>query len=358
MAAHATTKKRSAPRKTPAAPRASSAPRRISRAKSVGSLFVTALDFSDDEAATIYRRMLTIRRLDEALIKLTRKHGAPVPPSPGHEAIAVGACSVLKPADVVLGAVWRHGLLIARTGSVASAVSEWLPQIRAENPDDATHPSRTILDGGMGLAVGSALACRLNKQSEAVLCFCDAGDVAKGSFHESMSLTTAWKLPIVYIFPELEMPRSSQRGRVLTQAQHYDIEGVLCDGSSVSDVRTAVTTALERARNGKGATLIEAAVPAAKMPAQKAPAQTAASAADATPDIKSLRDPIRIFRNLLSEASLMNDDRAAALEREVAAEVKTALGRLTEKAAAPAREALLKNVLKGWTEGKFGLMRS
>jgi hypothetical protein len=54
----------------------------------------------------------------------------------------------------------------------------------------------------------------------------------------------------------------------------------------------------------------------------------------------------------------MNDRDAAALEREVAAEVKTALIRLNEKTPAPAREVLLKNVLKGWTEGKFGLMRS
>jgi TPP-dependent pyruvate/acetoin dehydrogenase alpha subunit len=350
MAAHATTKKRTAPRKT------ARGPRRISRAKSVGSLFVTALDFSDEEAASIFRRMLTIRRLDEALIKLTRRHGAPVTAAPGHEAIAVGACSVLKPADIVLGSVWRHGLLIARTASVAAAVSEWLPQVRMELPGEAAPPSCSVLDGGMSLAAGAALACRLNKQNEAVLCFCDATDLAKGSFHESMNLTTAWKLPIVYIFPELEVPRSSHRGRVLTQAQHYGIEGVLCDGSSVSDVRTAVLAALERARTGKGATLIEAAVPASKSPAQKVAAQP--TAGDPLADIKSLRDPIRIFRNLLNEASLMNDDDAAAFERDVAAEVKTALSRLTEKSAAPAREALLKNVLKGWTEGKFGLMRS
>src|SRR5471032_2574757 len=82
------------------------APRKLSRAKSVGSLFVTPLDFSDEEAATMLRRMLSIRRLDEALIRLARRHGAPVPPAPGREAIAVGACSVLKGTDYVAADEW------------------------------------------------------------------------------------------------------------------------------------------------------------------------------------------------------------------------------------------------------------
>ena len=338
-------------------------PSRVSRAKSVGSLFVTALDFSDDEAALLFRRMLTIRRLDEALIRLTRRDGAPVPPAPGREAIAVGACSVLKPNDFVFSAEWRHGLIIARTGSVASAVSEWLPHVRSgsdsngsENGAAAPHPACTILNGGMALAVGAGLASRLNRQTQAVLCFCDPTDLAKGSFHESLQLTTSWKLPIVFIFPEIETPRSSNRGRVLNQAQHYGIDGVLVDGSNVSDVRMAVTAALNRARESKGATLIEAAVPAAPK-ASKALANPSATPGDAAAEIKNMRDPVRIFRTLLTEASLMDDTAAASLERDVAAEVKTALARLTGKTAAPAREQLLKHVLKGWTEGKFGLMR-
>ena len=354
----------SSKKKSPRKPRL---PSRVSRAKAVGSLFVTALDFSDDEAALIFRRMLTIRRLDEALIRLTRKDGAPVPPAPGREAIAVAACSVLKPDDFVFSDEWRHGLIIARTGSVAAAVSEWLPPARSEaHTNGATPPPSTIpapstasavLNGGMALAIGAGLASRLNRQTQAVLCFCTPNDLAKGSFHESLNLTTAWKLPIVYVFPEIETPRSSNRGRVLNQAQHYGVEGVLVDGSNVSDVRMAVTAALNRARESKGATLIEAAVPAAPK-ASKALATGTAPSSDAAAEIKNMRDPLRIFRSLLTEASLMDDDAAASLEREVAAEVKTALARLTEKSAAPARELLLKHVLKGWTEGKFGLMRS
>ena len=365
MPTTSTAKKRPVRRKLPRGPR------RLSRSKSVGSLFVTALDFTDTEAATILRRMLIIRRLDEALIRLARRNGAPVPPAPGREAIALGVCSVLRPGDVVLADEWRHGLIIARSGSVRAAIKEWRPQAGTAAADAVALP---VLNGGMAVAVGSALACRWNKDGQAAVCFCSPGESATGTFHESLTLAASWKLPVVFIFPEFEAGRGAGSTRIFTRARQYGVEGVLCDGSSVADVRAAVKSACERARSGKGPTLIEAALPVAKALAPVAapiPSPPAGKEGDASPpadaelsppvegeaDIKSLRDPIRIFRNLLAEAALIEDATVATLEREAALEVKTALASAGKDSAIPAREILLRNVYKGWIEGRFGLMR-
>ena len=47
---------------------------------------------------------------------------------------------------------------------------------------------------------------------------------------------------------------------------------------------------------------------------------------DAEAEIKSLRDPIRIFRNLMAEAALIDDATVSMLEREAALEVKVSVG--------------------------------
>src|SRR5581483_3787991 len=56
-----------------------------------------------------------------------------------------------------------------------------------------------IVGGGLPLAVGLALAHRLQGRANVTACFFGEGAVAEGEFHESLNLAALWKLPVLFI---------------------------------------------------------------------------------------------------------------------------------------------------------------
>ena len=55
-----------------------------------------------------------------------------------------------------------------------------------------------IVGGGLPLAVGLALADKMQGRRRVTACFFGDGAVAEGEFHESMNLAALWKLPVLF----------------------------------------------------------------------------------------------------------------------------------------------------------------
>ena len=61
------------------------------------------------------------------------------------------------------------------------------------------HGGNAIVGGGLPLAVGLALAEKMQKKTDVTACFFGDGAVAEGEFHESMNLAALWQLPVLFI---------------------------------------------------------------------------------------------------------------------------------------------------------------
>ena len=56
-----------------------------------------------------------------------------------------------------------------------------------------------IVGGGIPIATGAAVGSQMNQDHKVTVCFFGDGASNQGSFHESLNLASAWKLPIVYV---------------------------------------------------------------------------------------------------------------------------------------------------------------
>ena len=121
-----------------------------------------------------------------------------------------------------------------------------------------------VVGGGYNLAVGAALACKMQKRDNVSVVFFGDGASNRGTFHEAANMAAIWKLPVLFVC-EMNCWASTTPYRTTTSVENisdraagYGMPGVIVDGNDVFEVYTAVKLAVERARRGGGPTLIEA----------------------------------------------------------------------------------------------------
>jgi pyruvate/2-oxoglutarate/acetoin dehydrogenase E1 component/TPP-dependent pyruvate/acetoin dehydrogenase alpha subunit len=296
-----------------------------------------------EEAREYLRQMLDIRHFEENLFDLLSKNlirGASHLYA-GQEAVAVGAISTLEEKDWITSTHRGHGHCYSR-GAFQMANEdqrqEHINAMMAELCGRATGYSRGrggsmhiadvqrgnlgatgIVGGNLPVATGAALSAKLEGSGQVVLCFFGEGAVNNGVFHESLNLAATWDLPIVFICENnlyaMSVPYASSAPieDIASRACAYAIPGEKTDGMDVLAVRKTVMAAVERARAGKGPTLVEA--------------QTYRWYGHSRSDPKAYRtreeeeqwrkrDPIRVFSQQMSEAGWLDDDGLGELEAQ------------------------------------------
>jgi TPP-dependent pyruvate/acetoin dehydrogenase alpha subunit len=230
---------------------------------------------SADELAYL-RDMKRIRAFEERVDRLFvegRIHGT-THLCVGQEAIPVGACAAIRPADLASGSHRGHGLALAKGLSTGRLMAELLGrrdgycQGRGGTQHVASFAhgflgTNGITGGGIPIATGAALSAKLRKSGQVVLSFFGDGATNQGTFHESLNMASAWRLPVVYIC-ENNLYAMSTCIRDVTAVEHlaeraaaYRMPAETLDGNDVLEVRDAVARAVERARSGGGPSLLE-----------------------------------------------------------------------------------------------------
>lgn len=62
-----------------------------------------------------------------------------------------------------------------------------------------------IVGAGIPIATGAALASKRRNDGKVTVCFGD-GAVNVGPFHESLNMASIWKLPVVYVCENNQVP--------------------------------------------------------------------------------------------------------------------------------------------------------
>lgn len=112
-------------------------------------------------------------------------------------------------------------------------------------------------------ACGVASAFRIRQQPRVAVTTCGDGATSKGDFLESINLAGVWQLPVVFVVNNnqwaISVPRSLQSAAptLAHKALAAGIPGEQVDGNDVLAVYDRLGAAIERARAGKGPTLVE-----------------------------------------------------------------------------------------------------
>ena len=230
-----------------------------------------------DELKEMYSRMRLIREFDTVVKELWKQdfiYGL------AHsyvcaEAIAVGACTALRPDDHITSTHRGHGHTIAKGGEPRRMMAELMGRAAGYNKgkggsmhiaavDMGMLGATGIVGSAMPIAVGAGLTAKTLGQPHVTICFHGDGATNQGVWHESINLAAAWDLPVIFLCENnqwaISMPyeQAVKNPTVADRAIGYGIPGVTVDGFNAFAVHDAVVEAAERARSGGGPTLIEA----------------------------------------------------------------------------------------------------
>lgn len=223
-----------------------------------------------------YRKMLEIRRFEEKVLELLMENiidgGSHL--YVGEEAVAVGACAVLRQDDYITSTHRGHGHCIARGTSIAEMMAELLGKrtgcckgkggsLHIADFDLGNLGANGIVGGGIPIATGAGISIATRGTDQVVLCFFGDGAANQGSFHESLNMAAIWKLPVIYICENNLYGMSAAVNRVfpfddlVIRATAYGMPGEVVDGMDVLKVKEAVGRAVDLARRGGGPSFLE-----------------------------------------------------------------------------------------------------
>jgi TPP-dependent pyruvate/acetoin dehydrogenase alpha subunit len=127
-----------------------------------------------------------------------------------------------------------------------------------------------IVGAGIPHAAGAAWAAQIRGKGSVVLSFFGDGASKQGAFHETLNIASLWKLPVIFVMENngynvvtttAQEDANAAAGEPLaTKAKAYAMPGVTVDGADPLAVFGAVGEAVERARAGRGPTLVESKV--------------------------------------------------------------------------------------------------
>ncbi len=231
---------------------------------------------SRQDLADLYRTMLVIRHTEEELARCHQRglvHGA-CHTYVGQEAIATGVCAHLNPLDVVFSTHRGHGHALAKGMPPFELIAELFGRVpgcsrgrggsmHLFSPEIGMLGTSGIVGPCILQATGGGYAFQLAQNNQVAAAFFGDGAVNNGAFHEGLNMAAIWKLPVLFICENnqfaTEVPFSQASGipDVGRRAANYGLPGEEVDGNDVLAVWEASRRAVERARNGGGATLIE-----------------------------------------------------------------------------------------------------
>lgn len=285
-------------------------------------------NLSDDQLRELMRRMVFTRTWDERAINLGRQGrlGFYAPVS-GQEASMVGSEFALNKDDFICPGyrdipqlVW-HGLPMYQAFLYSRG-----HQHGGQIPEDVHVLMPQIIIGAQVLhAMGIAMAFKLKGEKRVAITYTGDGGSSEGDFYESLNYAGAFKLPVIYFVQNngyaITTPYAKQTGAqsIAHKALAAGIKGVQVDGNDVLAVIQAVTEAAERARNGEGATLIEAITYRFK-PHSLADDTTKYRTKDEEAEW-SEKDPLVRFRSFLTKKGLWTEEEEARVKEEAKATV-------------------------------------
>ncbi|MDH5502300.1 MAG: pyruvate dehydrogenase (acetyl-transferring) E1 component subunit alpha [Gammaproteobacteria bacterium] len=220
-----------------------------------------------DKLVDMYRHMVETRVFDTKAINLQRTGKLGTYASClGHEATHVGLAAAMQEDDVLAPSYREYGAMLYRGVSRAEFLMYWGGDERGSDFAGPRNdfPFCVPIATQCLHSAGAAMAFQMRGEARCAVSVNGDGGTSEGAFYEAMNIAGARKLPVVFMVVNnkwaISVPIELQTAtKTLAQkAVAAGIPGIQVDGNDVIAVRHWVERALARARNGDGATLVEA----------------------------------------------------------------------------------------------------
>ena len=218
----------------------------------------------------LLKQMIRIRRFEEKCYELytEEKIRGFMHLYDGEEAVAVGVIPVLEKRDRIVATYREHGHALVRGVPMNKVMAEMYGKQEGCSRgrggsmhlfDAATnfHGGNAIVGGGLPLAVGLALADRMQRNDLVTACFFGDGAVAEGEFHESMNLAALWQLPVLFVCENnlyamgTALALSESETDIHQKAACYKLASEAVDGMDVVAVEAAGRRAIRAVRESR-----------------------------------------------------------------------------------------------------------
>ncbi|MEM9171721.1 MAG: thiamine pyrophosphate-dependent enzyme [Pseudomonadota bacterium] len=293
------------------------------------------------------RHMVLTRVFDERMQRVQRQGKTSFyVKSTGEESVSVAQAMALQPGDMLFPSYRNQGLFIVRGTSLTDMMSQCLSNTRdmckGRQLPVMYHsgPGNVFsISGNLGTqfpqAVGWAMASAIKGEQHVAAAWIGDGTTAEADFHHAVTFASVYRAPVLlnvvnnqYAISTFQAFAGGERQTFAARGPGAGIAGLRVDGNDFLAVYAVTQWAAERARAGKGATLIElvtyrgSAHSTSDDPTRYRPKDEW----DAFP----LGDPITRLKQHLIGLGKWSEDRHAALEQEatelVAASWKEATG--------------------------------
>ncbi|GAB3470158.1 pyruvate dehydrogenase (acetyl-transferring) E1 component subunit alpha [Azotobacter salinestris] len=292
-------------------------------------------------ARQLLRDMLRIRRLEERAAELygEGKIRGFLHLYIGQEAVAVGALHALGPGDAVVATYREHGHALLQGVSMNAIMAEMYGRregcSRGRGGSMHLFDARTrffggnaIVGGGLPLAVGLALAERMQGGTRLAACFFGEGALAEGAAAESLNLAALWQLPVLFCCENnlyamgTALARSQAQTDLCAKVQAFKVPARSVDGMDVVAVYEATRMAVEQMHAGHGPCFLEFRTYRFRAHSMFDPELYRDKA---EVEAWKKRGPIHTYSAQLKAQGLLDETGLDALEAEASAEVEAAV---------------------------------
>ena len=258
----------------------------------------------------------------------------------GQEAIASGICIELNDNDTIASTHRGHGHCLAKNSDLERMTMEIF--CRADGLCEGKGGSMHIADLSVGMlganaivganapiAVGAALRQRVMGENLVSAAFIGDGASNQGAVFEAMNLASVLKLPVLFVFENngyaefTGVDYHCGGGDIAGRAEGFGMPSYKLDGSDFFAVQEAAAEAVERARRGDGPSAIECYAKRWYGHFEGDPQHYRTK--EELETIREDSDPLKIFRQKVEEAGLVEGSDLDAIDKDLLFQVTNAV---------------------------------
>jgi TPP-dependent pyruvate/acetoin dehydrogenase alpha subunit len=237
---------------------------------------VSIENINRDILIEMLKLMIVIRKTEQQLA-LQRKNGligGPVHLGAGQEAIAVGISQSLIATDRVFGAHRSHSHLLALNPNFYKLFAEVLGKetgfsrgmggsMHLFDQPNGFYGSVPIVAGTVSLAVGAAMAAKMQNTKDIGLAYIGDGAVEEGVVHESFNLAKIQNAPMLFVIENnlfashMHISLRQSSNNIARFAEANSIPYEIIDGNDVCEIYNTAKKQIEDIRNGDGPRFLE-----------------------------------------------------------------------------------------------------
>jgi pyruvate dehydrogenase E1 component alpha subunit len=318
------------------------------------------MTLTQEQLLRAYRRMKTIREFEERLHVEIQTGEIPgfTHLYSGQEACAVGVCEHLDDDDYIVSTHRGHGHCIAKGCDITGMMKEIYGRadglckgkggsMHIADFDKGMLGANAIVGGGPPIAVGAALAAKLQGRGRVSIAFGGDGSCNQGTVFEAMNMAVVLRAPVIFVFENNGYSEHTGADYavgskdIAGRARGFGMPAVSVDGADFFAVYGAAGELVARARGGGGPAALECRITRYYGHFEGDPQRYRAK--DEVARLRDSMDCLKVFRDRVAAERLLDPATLDAIDADVLAQIDAAVG-AARAAPAPRPEDVLTDV--------------